>query len=172
MALYRLQQGLRALTAYTRPVDLDTARAYLAPPLLDLFLRMRRSEQQHSLNVLHALRAAGHTHPDLMTAALLHDVGKSRAPYHLWDRALVVLAGVFAPRRAGAWGAAESPTGWRRPFVVAAQHPAWSAAMAGAAGASAGAVQLIARHQEKLDRPPRDDIERLLGVLIAADGRH
>ena len=71
MALYRIGQGLRALTAYTRPVDIDLARAYLSPPLLALFAQMRRSEQQHSLCVLRALRAAGHTDPDLMTAALI-----------------------------------------------------------------------------------------------------
>ncbi len=172
MALYRIQQGLRALTAYTRPVDLDTVRAYLSPPLAALFLRMRRSEQLHSLNVLRALRAAGYTHPDLMTAALLHDAGKSRARYHLWDRVLVVLARRLFPDRAKAWGAAERPTGWRRPFVIAAQHPAWGAEMARAAGASPLAVEIIARHQEALDSPPENETERLLVALMEADGSH
>ena len=169
MVLHRIQQGLRALTAYTRPVDLDTARAYLSPPLMALFLRMRRSEQQHSINVVNALRSAGYSHPDLMRAALLHDVGKCRAAYHLWDRALVVLAGRLMPRKAAAWGKG-APTGWRRPFVIAAQHPAWGADMVREAGGAALTAALIARHQDRLDGPPADETERLLAALIAADG--
>ena len=167
MMLYRLQQGLRAFSTQARPVDLQTARAYLAPPLMRLFLQMRRSEQQHSLNVLRALRAAGQADPDLTTAALLHDVGKSRVPYHLWDRVLVVLAGHLFPRRLQTWGAGE-PAGWRRPFVVAAQHAAWSARMVRAAGGSARAVEIIARHQDRLGTPT-NETERLIAALIEAD---
>ena len=169
MALYRIQQGLRALTAYTRSVDLETARAYLSPPLMGLFEHMRRSEQQHSLKVLRALRAAGHTHPDLMAAALLHDVGKSRAPYHLWDRVLVVLASRLLPGFVDRWGRG-APIGWRRPFAVAAQHPTWGAEMVRAAGGSPNLVELIARHQDRLDGPPATEIERLLVALKWTDG--
>jgi hypothetical protein len=168
MALYRLQQGLRTLTARARLVDLQTARAYLTPPLMSLFLQMWPSEQQHSLNVLRALRAAGLADPDLMTAALVHDAGKSGVPYHMWDRVLVVLARRFFPRRTHAWGAGE-PVGWRRPFVVAAQHAAWSAQMVHAAGGSARAVEIIARHHDRLG-PPSSETERLIAALIEADG--
>ena len=52
------------------------------------FRRMRRSEQQHSINVLRMLQARGYSDSALMVAALLHDVGKTRAAYHLWDRVL------------------------------------------------------------------------------------
>ena len=40
---------------------------------------MSVSDQRHSLNVMRTLRRQGHTEPDLLAAALLHDVGKSAA---------------------------------------------------------------------------------------------
>ncbi len=165
----RVRQGLRALSAWARPVDDDLAAAVLSPPLLALFHRMRRSEQQHSLNVLRTLRGWGYGEPPLLVAALLHDVGKSRAPYHLWDRALVVMLKAVVPGWVRRWGEQGEPSGWRRPFAISLQHPQWSAELARAAGADPLSVELIARHQERLDHEPRTTIERLLVALQAAD---
>ncbi len=164
---YRIKQGLRALVAFARPVDMETARCHLAPPLMSLFLQMRRSEQQHSLAVLRTLHAAGHVEPDLMAAALLHDVGKSRAPFHLWDRVLVVLVKAACPRCAARWGKGP-PVGWRRPFAVAVQHAEWGAEMLRAAGAPARVVQLVARH-DRFRGAPTNETERLVAALRAAD---
>jgi hypothetical protein len=72
---YWFRQGIRALTAFAQPVDLDLAAAHLSPPLLTLFGRMQRNDQLHSLNVLRSVLAQGPTPPDLATAALLHDSG-------------------------------------------------------------------------------------------------
>ncbi|MHB8625931.1 MAG: HD domain-containing protein [Aggregatilineales bacterium] len=167
-ALLRLRQGVRALTAWVRPVDDQAAAAYLSPRLLALFRQMRPGERQHSLNVLHTLLARGETHPALLTAALLHDCGKVRTSYWLWERAIVVIVKRLAPGRALKWGIGE-PTGWRRPFVVNRQHPAWGAAMAQAAGADPLTVELIAGHQRKIDRSPSNELERLLVTLQVAD---
>ncbi len=164
----RLRQGLRALFAWTRPVDYDLASRYLSPSQRSLFKRMRRSEQLHSLNVLRTLQARGYDDPHLMVAALLHDVGKSRAPFHLWDRVVVVLVRAAVPQVARRWGQGE-PVGWRRPFVVSRQHPGWSAEMVTAAGTEPLAIDLIARHQQVLDHAPQNDTERLLAALQAAD---
>jgi hypothetical protein len=169
MAVMRVRQGLRALSAWARPVEDDLAAAVLSPPLLALFHRMRRSEQQHSLNVLRTLRGWGYGEAPLLVAALLHDVGKSRASYHLWDRVLVVLAKVAAPGWVRRWGEQGEPIGWRRPFAISLQHPQWGAELARAAGAEPLAVELIARHQERLDHEPRTTVERLLAALQAAD---
>jgi putative nucleotidyltransferase with HDIG domain len=168
MALARVRQGLRALSAWARPVDDDLAATFLSPPLLALFHRMRRSEQQHSLNVLRTLRRRGYDDPVLMVAALLHDVGKCRAAYHLWDRVIVVLAKAVAPDRVRRWGSGE-PTGWRRPFVVNSQHPRWSAEMVAAVGADPLVIDLIAAHQRHLDHAPQTRLEELLVVLQSAD---
>lgn len=169
MAVMRVRQGVRALFAWAREVDDETAAAVLSPGLLALFHRMRRSERLHSLNVLRSVRAAGYDHPALLVAALLHDCGKIRAAYSLWDRALVVLVGAIAPRMAQRWGESGAPRGWRRPFVVAVQHPGWGADMLAAAGGDALAVSLVADHARRLDGPPLTDYARLLAALQAAD---
>jgi hypothetical protein len=170
----RIRQGVRALAAWATPVDHALAAAYLTPALMDVFRAMRRGEQLHSLNVLRALRAGGHDDPALMTAALLHDQGKCRAPFPVWERTLVVLCKKFIPAAAKRWGARPGdedapPRGWRRPFVISAQHPRWSAQAVQAAGAAPLAVALIAAHQTRLGRAPQDDMERLLVALQAAD---
>lgn len=165
----RLRQGLRALSAWANPVDWDTASAVLSPAQLALFRRMRRSEQLHSLNVLRSLRANGYDEPALMLAALLHDVGKTRAAYHLWDRVLVVLAKAAVPGLVQNWGGTGEPVGWRRPFAISLQHPRWSADMVQAAGADPLAIALIERHQEHLEHPPQSKFERLLAALQSAD---
>ena len=170
--LYRIKQGVRALFAWARPVDLSAAEAILTPAQMALFRRMRRSEQQHSLRVVEALRARGQDQPDLLVAGLLHDVGKSRAPIGLVGRTLVVLVRRFAPALYRRWGRGEA-RGWltaraARAFVVAEQHPEWGAEMLAGAGASARAVALVRRHQERVSEPQSEE-ERLLAALQEAD---
>lgn len=170
-AAYRFRQGMRALSAWLRPVDDALAAQYLSPPLFALYRQMRRSERQHSLRTLCALRAAGHTHPDLLAAALLHDVGKTRARFSLPEKVLVVLVKAAAPARYRRWGSG-SARGWRRPFAVAVQHPAWGAQMARAADATPLTVEIIARHAEIFTGPPQSDADRLLLALQAVDDRN
>ncbi len=169
-AAYRLSQGVRALGAWLRPVDDTRAAQVLSPELFALYRRMRRSERQHSLRVLGALLDAGHTEPDLLIAALLHDVGKICTPFTLPEKVIVVLVRAVAPQRAERWGSG-SARGWRRPFAVSVQHPAWGADLVAAAGGPPQAVELIRRHQERLDGPPQTDTERLLLALQAVDDR-
>ena len=164
----RFRQGLRALFAWAQPVDTALAARILSPELLALFHKMRRSERLHSLNVLRTLQAQGHDDPALLAAALIHDVGKSRAAFHLWDRVLVVLVKAAVPDLAKQWGEG-APSGWRRPFAVSVQHPQWGANMASAAGADPLLVQLIAQHQQLVADPPRNRIEELLQLLQSAD---
>lgn len=170
-AAYRLQQGLRALGAGVMPVDDALAAQYLSPSLYALYRRLRRSERAHSLRVLRDLVAAGHTEPDLLAAALLHDVGKTRYPFPLWEKVLVVLVKALAPRLYRRWGSSVSE-GWRRPFAISVQHPVWGADMALRAGSSSRTATLIRYHAEA---PPDDlpkETARLLALLQAADNRH
>lgn len=170
-AATRLRQGLRALTAWSRPVDEALASSVLSPEQMRLFRRMRRGEQLHSLNVLRAVRAAGHRDPDLLVAALLHDVGKTVGPFRLHERVLVVLVRRLFPTLYHHWGQSE-PRSWRRPFAISLRHPEWSAQMVAGAGGSPRAVELVRRHMEKVPDPPRDETERLLLALQAADDRN
>ena len=167
-AFYRVGQGLRALFTHLSPVDDAPAERLLSPALYALYRRMRRSERQHSLRVLRDLRAVGHSDPDLLAAALLHDVGKSRAPFGVPAKTLVVLVRAVAPQAYRRWGSGPA-CGWRRPFAVSVQHPAWGAEMVAAAGGSPRTVELIARHQDTLDAPPQTEMDHLLLALQAVD---
>jgi hypothetical protein len=164
----RLNQGLRALIAFARPPDLAEARDVLGPRLTALFRQMRLSEQNHCLRVMCALQAQGYNHPDLLVAALLHDVGKTRYPLTLFGRTLAVLAEAIAPRLAQRLSQGE-PHGLRRALVVAERHPQWGAEMLAEVGASPLAVALTRRHQERLSHPPQSEEERFLLLLQAAD---
>jgi hypothetical protein len=168
MALARFRQGLLALVAWARPVNVDAATAALSPRLMELFRRMPRRDQQHALEVLATLRASGASHPALLTAGLLHDVGKIRYPLYLWDRVLVVLVEAAFPNLAARLGAAP-PRGWQRPFVIRHQHPAWSADLVAEYGGDALTVTLVRRHADRLPQPPTDEADRLLAALQAAD---
>jgi len=164
----RLYQGLRALGAWMRPVDDTLAAQYLSPALFALYRQLRRSERQHSMRVLLALINKGQTHPDLLTAALLHDVGKIRTHFWLPEKVLVVLVKAFKPQWYWRWGSG-SARGWRRPFAVSVQHPAWGAEMVAEAGGTPLAVELIRCHQDHSDDLLQTETGRLLAALQAVD---
>jgi putative nucleotidyltransferase with HDIG domain len=167
---YRASQFVHALFANPAADDAGMAAAHLPPAVRPLFDSMRRAEQAHSLAVLRALKRQGYTDPDLMAAALLHDIGKTRAPLRLFDRVLVVLSHSLMSSAARTWSAG-APSGWRRPWVVAAQHAGWGGEMVAHAGGSARLEAIIRRHHETpLSRTT--ELDDLLAALQAADGRH
>lgn len=147
--LYRTSQFWKALFARASEEELARAQQTLTPELMVLFLQMQPGEQAHSLEIFDRLLAQGENNADLLVAALLHDVGKICHPLRTWERVAIVLGKSISPRRVVKWGRG-SPTGWRRPFVVAEQHAAWGAELASAAGASPLSVEIIRRHQTKL----------------------
>ena len=147
--LYRTRQVWHTLNSFPAAEELARVRRTLTPPLMSLFGRMHASEQAHSLRVFNRLLAQREKDVDLLVAALLHDVGKSRHPLRLYERVMVVLAKSLFPGWVKRWGRGD-PVGWQRPFVIAEQHPAWGAEMAAQAGASPRAASFICRHQESL----------------------
>ena len=88
--LYRARQFWFALKAAPSGEDLDRTRQVLPPLLMDLFSSMQSGEQVHSLKVFHRLLKNKETSPELLAAALLHDVGKCQHPLRLWERVQVV----------------------------------------------------------------------------------
>jgi hypothetical protein len=147
----RIQQGVRALVSGLHPVEDALAQPYLSPDLFALYRQMRRFERQHSLRVLRALLASGHSQADLLTAALLHDVGKTRFSFSVPEKVLVVLVKAILPGTYWRWGRLWQPGSrafWQRPFAISVQHPAWGAAIAAQAGASPLACALIRDHAE------------------------
>ncbi len=146
---YRARQFWRALTATPTDEEVSRASQALSPQQMALFLNQRASEQVHSLYVYSQLCDQGENSPDLLSAALLHDIGKSRYALHLWERAVVVIGQALAAPQASRWSRAE-PRGWKRPFVIARRHASWGAEMAQAAGASPVTIELIRRHHDPL----------------------
>ena len=162
-AVYRASQFLH----YWRNAPLNPAAQTRVdsilptPELRALFRRLSPGEQAHSLEVLERVQARFPTAPpDLLQAALLHDVGKTRAPLNIVERVLVVLGQKLVPNRWEHW----SP----KAFSVATQHAGWGADLAAQAGASPLTVMLIRRHQTHVSSAATVEDE-LLEHLQAAD---
>lgn len=168
---YRLRQLRENLTA--RPLSWEAqceVAAYLSTAEQRLFESFSPADQWHSYRVFRTLRTTGYNQPDLLVAALLHDIGKTRCPLSAWDRTVIVVGQALAPQRARAWGSG-SLESWRRPFVVRARHPEWGAKMAEAAGSRPAVVELIRRHQETIPEPVVE-ADILLFRLHQADDLH
>lgn len=165
----RVRQTVQALFAWIRPVDDTVAEAFLTPDEFALFMRMGRSDRQHHLRVFSRLQAQGHTHPALLTAALLHDVGKTRSTFTIPHRIAAVLVKKFAPAYFEQWSQGE-PASWRTAFVVSAQHPVWSAEMMEAVRSDPLSIWLVRHHQDKI-YPHNETAARLLEQLQAADDK-
>lgn len=164
----RVRQTLQAAFAWVLPLDERCAKLYLSEAQFALFKTMRRSERQHHLRVLEKLLKKGQNHPALITAALLHDVGKTRARFTIIERILAVLVKKFLPHQFETWANGDAK-GWKQPFVMSAKHPEWGAEMVAMAGGDAMAVELIRQHQTRLDHPPINEFENLLIALQVSD---
>ncbi len=170
--VYRFRQFFGALTARVSEDNQQELVRLLTPSQRELFRRMAPNDQHHSLNVCATLRQAGYKDRDLLTAALLHDVGKSATRIWLWQRALIVLLERWAPGLL-AW-LARSTDGnpgpwWRKSFIVHRRHPQIGAHWAAKAGCSSTTVNLI-RHHQQHTTVVQDDLDRLLAILQWADG--
>jgi putative nucleotidyltransferase with HDIG domain len=170
---YRARQFWSALAARPAADDLKMAGAILSPGEMRLFNWMKPAEQAHSLVVMKKLqaeaeRAFGPAANQLLAAALLHDVGKTRYPLSIWERVEIVLVNKFFPQKVEIWGQS-NPEGWMRPFVIAMQHPEWGAEMAAATGSSTGVVELIRRHQNLSSQSAVTIEDQMLQLLQQAD---
>lgn len=145
---YRVRQFWQTLVpGKISPESLIQVKQILPDAQFKLFAMMQPSEQAHSLRVYNMLTAQGEVNVDLLTAALLHDVGKTRYPLRTWERVLIVLANAFIPELSKRWGSGE-PKGLVRAFVISEKHPEWGADLAEDAGVSPMAVSLIRMHQD------------------------
>ncbi|MFN8532245.1 MAG: HD domain-containing protein [Dehalococcoidia bacterium] len=157
-AVYRTRQFAQYALGGAAPVDDGAVRAVLPAALATIFLGMDPASQRHHLAVFRRVVAAGCDDPDVVAAALLHDLGKGRvSPLDRTAWVLLERTPWLASRLAG-----DGRRGWTALYRLA-HHPAIGAAQVGAAGGSDRLVWLIANHQRNdLDDPG-------LRILRAAD---
>jgi len=161
---HRAGQFWRYLSTLALPAadEADVDRV-LSPALAALFREMIPGEQAHSLRVMRWLIAHQQTQPELLQAALLHDVGKACAPLNMFERVVTVFGHKLFPKQSSKW-AQGRPNGWQKAFVVARHHADWGADSAERAGAMPLTVNLIRRHQTRIAKPrtPEDELLRWL----------
>ncbi len=168
---YRATQFFRARSAKSLAPNHALIETHLSPPLAQYFFRLSHADQTHALRVLQYLLQQGEQDPNLLSAALLHDIGKVRAQPQLMGRILVVLAHWLFPNLVLKW-ASGKPTGLRRPFVIAGQHADWGAEILEEAGAPETVVELVRRHHDPPSEIARTEIDRLLKRLQLADSEN
>jgi putative nucleotidyltransferase with HDIG domain len=143
---YRIWQYWKSLQSSPGEEDLNRIRLILAPFEMVQFLKLPVPDQNHSLRVYQYLESNGELDPDLLKAALLHDLGKTQHPLNRWERILAVILRSLFPTRSREWGSG-SPPGLRRALVVIQQHPVWGAEMALSLGCNPRTVWLIRHHE-------------------------
>jgi len=153
-----MRHRLRQFAEAARPpseADFTLARAQLPESLLALFLAQHPRDIAHSAATARWLVQRGHDDPDLVAAALLHDVGKG--PQRRRDRvAFVVAASVGL---ANAAGSERSRFEMRRAVERTARHAEAGALALAAAGASERVVYLARNHHAS---PALDPVLALL----------
>ena len=154
--LYRLKQVYQQL-GLVPPLtqqDYQELACWLPPQAVELFRTMSQADQQHSLRVLRGLWARGCREKDMLSAALLHDIGKAQGRVPFWTRPVLVLSKRLAPgwlRRI-----VVDPeltrfaqlTSWRRALSYAWYHAEVGARLAAQAGLSERSVLYIRTHHE------------------------
>ena len=157
-AKYRLWQFWHTFRpSKLEPSEAEEIASILNTGEMDLFSRQDFAGRQHSFRVMRSIKDTENNSEDLLKAALLHDVGKTREMISWWDRPVVVLVEALIPSFAVRWSSG-SGKGWSRPFVMKAKHAEWGADAASAAGSSTLTVELIRWHQ-------RTDINNGLGSV-------
>jgi hypothetical protein len=162
----RFRQGWSGLRS-TLPADYEEVVGRLPSPIRSAFETLPTFDRAHLCAVCRWLHDRGETDDDLLTAALLHDLGKTAAGGRLTliDRILNVLLANAAP--SVLQRLAELPaTGWRQGIALAVHHPQLGASRARELGCSERACWLVAHHA---DDPLPDDAQ--LRLLIEADRR-
>jgi len=161
--VYRLGQ-VRQQLGFVAPLNGEEraeVAALLPSAAFGLFAHMSPADQRHSLRVCRGLRARGLDGQDILTAALLHDVGKAGGRVPFWTRPIVVIAKRCSPRlltRLTAYPIeGSSLPGWRRALSYAWWHAEVGADLAANAGLSTRAVHYIRMHH----RPDSPELAEL-----------
>jgi hypothetical protein len=150
----KVRQFFRHLFALVSRRERAELSDWLTADQLALFDSMHRADRRHGLDVVRALRAAGHDDSDVLLAGLLHDCGKGRS-VGVWHRVAWSLANRYGGRTRAL---TRRLPGFARAFATLDEHAETSARLALAAGCSDRCAELI-RHQD-------DPIDATLGEAL------
>ena len=151
---YRLGQ-VRQQLGFVAPLsaaEYEVVARFLPDAALMLFQTMSPADQRHSLRVCQELQARGCDETDMLTAALLHDVGKAQGRVPFWTRPVLVLGKLLFPRllaRVTVYPhkGRQLPR-WQRALSYAWYHAEVGAELATQAGLSERAVLYIRTHHQ------------------------
>lgn len=141
--------GARPLTVSERAAVTD----WLDEATTPIFFAQHHADQRHGYHAALTVVAAGSTGPDVIAAALLHDVGKRHARLGLWGRSLasiLIVLGLPLGRRM---------TAYRDHGLIGARE-------LGAVGAPSLAIDFAMHHHRS--RPPTID-PATWDLLVRAD---
>jgi hypothetical protein len=162
---WRMRQFGHALRSRPDPaVDRELQRLLGSDAQWQLLDCLTPFDRAHHLRVYTWLVESGENDPDLLRAALLHDVGKAdeRGRVNAFHRAIHVLLKRIAPALLERLAVND---GWfRHGLWLSVFHAEHGASLARAAGASERCCSLIASHAA-----PSNDSDPLLMALAAAD---
>ena len=139
--------------------DFELAHKRLGTGLIELFRGQHPRDIAHGAGTARWLLERGHIDPDLIAAALLHDVGKGQQ--RRMDRVVYVVASYL--RLARLLGSADSKFELRSAVFRSAHHGERGAQMLGLAGASERVVNLTRLHHATGQTDP------VLALLQQAD---
>ncbi|PWH18168.1 MAG: hypothetical protein DDG59_06690 [Anaerolineae bacterium] len=170
---YRLWQFWNALRAKPNFQDRELIDRFLTPSLVQVFERLDPSEQAHAVRVCRKLIDEGESDSTLLTAALLHDIGKICYRLRLWERAWIVIFRWIGKKMGRQFRldeeGLEKAVWWKRPLLVGKFHPSWGAALLRSQGVDEPIVWLVAYHQDAEKVDPTHPRFRLLKRLVQAD---
>ena len=164
---YRVHQFIHAFFPHIDSSEIKWARNNLSPKAYSLFLKQSRSEQRHALDVAQSISTKKHALSNsdfrtLLTAALLHDCGKSIVSIRLWHRVFIVLMQKMPQH---VWSLLEtSHTVFALPLKISKYHAVWGEDLAHKAGLNSDICLLIREHHT-----PRTTLGR---ILERADNEH
>lgn len=160
---YRLGQ-VRQQLGFVAPLtteELAEVSELLSTTAFKLFASMSPADQRHSFRVCQGLRARGWNERDILTAALLHDVGKAAGRVPFWTRPAIVIGKRCSPRLLRyltAYPVEESRLpSWRRALSYAWWHAEVGADLAAGSGLNTRVVHYIRMHH----RPDSPELAEL-----------
>ena len=164
---YRVHQFTQAFFPHIDPSEIKWAKDNLSTEAYSLFLKQSRSEQRHALDVARSIMTnkqalSSSDFHNLLTAALLHDCGKSIIPIRLWHRVFIVLIQQLPN---SIWSRLEtSHTVFALPIKISTQHATWGECLAQEARLNPEICLLIREHHA-----PKTELGR---ILEKADNAH